>query len=172
MIDYSIIRNWSLTIYIICLALLVITLLIGRSVNGSRSWLGLFGFGIQPSEFTKLAAVLILARFFEDHRKQIRQLSVFLRGLSFALIPMGLVSALVSGYCFYCGSSETIPYVYYTVWCFYSSPWSSSGITAVFSAASDDAGTGACRSVSFWSPYLFIFTFIGCFLDRILADKK
>jgi rod shape determining protein RodA len=91
MIDYSIIRNWSLTIYIICLALLVITLLIGRSVNGSRSWLGLFGFGIQPSEFTKLAAVLILARFFEDHRKQIRQLSVFFRGLAFALIPMGLV---------------------------------------------------------------------------------
>lgn len=93
LIDYSMIRNWSFTIYAVCLGLLVITLLIGKSVNGARSWLGLFGFGIQPSEFTKVATIIVMARYFEENRKQIEKITVFLIGFLFSLLPMVMVLA-------------------------------------------------------------------------------
>ena len=43
-------------IFFICFILLILVLIpgIGTVRNGSRSWFGIGGFGIQPSEFTKL----------------------------------------------------------------------------------------------------------------------
>jgi len=35
-------------------------------VNGSRSWLGFAGLGIQPAEFAKIATVLMLARYLDS----------------------------------------------------------------------------------------------------------
>ena len=38
-------------------------LVVGRKVGGARSWFGVGGFGIQPSEFAKMGAALALAWF-------------------------------------------------------------------------------------------------------------
>jgi rod shape determining protein RodA len=62
--DYSRIGDYSLYIYLAFLALLVITLFFGKVVNGARSWIPIFGFGFQPSEFAKIATVLYVAKFF------------------------------------------------------------------------------------------------------------
>ncbi len=52
---------WPL--YATTLALLIIVFIpgIGLAINGSRSWLGVFGFSLQPSEFAKLSIVILLA---------------------------------------------------------------------------------------------------------------
>ena len=63
---HSSIRSWAVPFYIAMVILLLITLGFGRVVNGARSWLGIAGLGIQPSEFAKLASVLALAVFFEE----------------------------------------------------------------------------------------------------------
>ncbi len=50
------------------LALLVITIVLGTTVNGAKLWIHAFGFSIQPSEFAKLAIVIFLAGYLDDKK--------------------------------------------------------------------------------------------------------
>jgi len=50
------------------LALLVVTIVIGTTVNGSKLWIHAFGFSIQPAEFAKLAIVIFLAGYLDDKK--------------------------------------------------------------------------------------------------------
>lgn len=86
--DYLIIRQWSFYIYAGFILILILTLLIGRQVRGARSWLGFFGFGIQPSEFTKIATILFLSDYFVKKKKSIRDLSTFTVGMFIAFLPV------------------------------------------------------------------------------------
>ena len=90
-VDYSLLRRISLQIYFLVILLLIITLLFGERVNGAKSWIGIFGVGIQPSEFMKIALILLLASFYENRRRELPTLRVFLIGLGITLIPVGLV---------------------------------------------------------------------------------
>lgn len=87
-VDYRVLRRRTVYLYGVALLLLVLTLMFGRVVNGARSWLGIGELGIQPSEFAKLALVLLLAEFFERVGGEIRRLSRFVVGLSIALVPL------------------------------------------------------------------------------------
>jgi rod shape determining protein RodA len=60
-IDYRIIDRIGLIIYGGCLGLLVLVPLIGSSGGGARRWLGVGPMSIQPSEFMKVAIVVMLA---------------------------------------------------------------------------------------------------------------
>ena len=91
--DINFFRRWSLHFYLIIIAALIVTLLFGRKVNGARSWLGFFGFGIQPSEFAKLSSMLLLADYFDKHSKNIETFRVFATGFLIILIPMFLTLA-------------------------------------------------------------------------------
>lgn len=48
------------------LAILVIVLIIGKARGGAQRWISLGAFNFQPSEFAKLAVVLLLAKYFAD----------------------------------------------------------------------------------------------------------
>jgi cell division protein FtsW (lipid II flippase) len=50
------------------LVLLIVTIAIGTTVNGSKLWIHAFGFSIQPSEFAKLAIVVFLAGYLNDKK--------------------------------------------------------------------------------------------------------
>lgn len=50
------------------LALLLVTILVGTTINGAKLWIHAFGFSIQPSEFAKLAIVLFLAGYLDDKK--------------------------------------------------------------------------------------------------------
>jgi cell division protein FtsW (lipid II flippase) len=50
------------------LALLVVTIVLGTTVNGSKLWIHAFGFSIQPAEFAKLAIVVFLAGYLNDKK--------------------------------------------------------------------------------------------------------
>jgi len=60
-LDYRRLRKFSWWIYAACCLLLVVVLIMGTGV-GARRWLMFFGIGLQPSEFAKLATILVLAR--------------------------------------------------------------------------------------------------------------
>ena len=64
-IDYHIYEKYSNKLLLICLILLVLVLIpgIGTVRNGSRSWFGIGGFGIQPSEFTKLILIIFTSKY-------------------------------------------------------------------------------------------------------------
>lgn len=88
-IDYWTWRSWSKVILITCFVLLIAVLIpgIGNVRNGSRSWIGVGAFSIQPSEFIKLAMIIYLAKFLSENQKNITS---FKKGL----VPsLGLVFA-------------------------------------------------------------------------------
>ncbi len=65
---------------------------VGRSVNGSRRWLGVGSLTFQPSELAKLTIVLYLAAWLSDRGPGIRR---FLRGAGPALVLLGVVAGLI-----------------------------------------------------------------------------
>jgi cell division protein FtsW len=72
-IDYWTWRTWAKVLLIFCFVLLVLVLIpgIGMVRNGSRSWIGVGAFSIQPSEFMKLAMIAFLAKFLSENQKKI-----------------------------------------------------------------------------------------------------
>ncbi|MCM3337083.1 stage V sporulation protein E [Paenibacillus sp. MER TA 81-3] len=87
--DYHVWKRYAKIGLIICFALLVIVLIpgIGNVRGGARSWLGIGSFGIQPSEFMKLAMVIFLAKMLSEEQSRI---TLFTQGL---LPPLGIMGA-------------------------------------------------------------------------------
>ena len=73
-IPYTKYLKWSNVIFFVCLILLVLVLIpgIGSVRNGSRSWFGIGGFGIQPSEFTKLGMIIFTSKYLSYNEKVLR----------------------------------------------------------------------------------------------------
>lgn len=69
-VEYWTWRNWAKIIIIICFVLLVLVLIPGIGVlrNGSRSWIGVGAFSIQPSEFMKLAMIAFLSKYLSENQ--------------------------------------------------------------------------------------------------------
>jgi rod shape determining protein RodA len=85
--------NFSVLFYIICIILLISVLFIGKRIGGNRSWFSVAGFGIQPSEFAKVATVLMLSYFLnsEEKERSIKKPKTFLQAILIVLIPIGLI---------------------------------------------------------------------------------
>lgn len=72
-IHYKNYYNFSNRILLGCILLLVLVLIpgVGTVRNGSRSWFGIGSFGIQPSEFTKLAMIIFTAKYISNYQKKL-----------------------------------------------------------------------------------------------------
>ena len=90
-LNYGTLRLLSVYLYAISLILLLVTLAVGRDVNGHRSWLGVGELGIQPSEFAKLSCILFLATYFSNIGNGVRELPRLLLGVFITMVPLGLI---------------------------------------------------------------------------------
>jgi cell division protein FtsW len=90
-VDYRTYRNetviWS---FLGLVALLLIGVLFAPPVNGSRRWFSIAGFGIQPSELAKLAAVVFTAMMLERRMHRVNE-------LRYALLPVGIITGVLVG---------------------------------------------------------------------------
>jgi rod shape determining protein RodA len=68
-VDYRALADKSHLIYLGIIALLIYVLLFGVVRGGSRRWIDLGPFNLQPSEFAKAAVALVLAKFFGESRR-------------------------------------------------------------------------------------------------------
>jgi rod shape determining protein RodA len=68
-IDYRYLAEHSHVLFGGILLLLLYVLLFGYSAGGSRRWISLGVFNLQPSEFAKIALALVLAMFFAENRR-------------------------------------------------------------------------------------------------------
>jgi rod shape determining protein RodA len=91
MVDYRRLVNISLYLYLGILALLVYTCVFGRLVKGARAWIGLGIFGVQPSEFAKIAVILFLSKYLADTRRSAGVFSRFCISCFIVFIPMCLI---------------------------------------------------------------------------------
>ena len=85
-IDYKILYKYSKVFILIVIIMLILVIIpgIGTVRNGSRSWFGIGGFGIQPSEFAKLAIIIFASKYLSENKNSrlpILFLGLFLFGL-------------------------------------------------------------------------------------------
>jgi len=87
------ILNTAYIFYAISILLLILVLILGRRISGNKSWFSFGGFGIQPSEFAKVATILALSAFLnkEDRDKKINNITTFLKACLFVFIPVVLI---------------------------------------------------------------------------------
>ncbi|MBI3989840.1 MAG: rod shape-determining protein RodA, partial [candidate division NC10 bacterium] len=85
------IRRFAYLLYGICLFSLVLVLVIGQIGMGAQRWIKLGFFTFQPSELAKISLVLFLARYFSDHKEEVKDSKTFLTPALFILLPMILV---------------------------------------------------------------------------------
>jgi rod shape determining protein RodA len=69
-LDYRRLADRAPLIYLAAAATLVYLLLFGPRIAGTRRWLLVGGMQVQPSEFAKLAAALLVAKVFSESRKE------------------------------------------------------------------------------------------------------
>jgi rod shape determining protein RodA len=70
--NYRIWTNFAPLWYALSILLLILVLIIGKKVGGARSWFGLGGFSLQPSELGKFATALMLAFYAGLPRKTMK----------------------------------------------------------------------------------------------------
>ena len=75
---------------LICFILLILVLFIGTERNGSKSWFGIGTFGIQPSEFMKLAMIIFTSKYLTKNKKEVKNIKK-------GVIPIMLITMLIFG---------------------------------------------------------------------------
>jgi rod shape determining protein RodA len=65
-------------VYGLLIFLLLMVLILGKDVNGSRSWFEFGNLSLQPSEFAKFGTALTLAAYLSSKRHDLIRISVFL----------------------------------------------------------------------------------------------
>jgi len=93
-VPYTKYLKYSNIIFLICFILLVLVLIpgIGTVRNGSRSWFGIGGFGIQPSEFSKLGLLIFTSKYLAYNEKGLKDIK---RGVFPILMVVMLVFGLI-----------------------------------------------------------------------------
>ncbi len=90
-IDYRVYRSDSFVwTFVGIVALLLVAVLFSQPVNGTRRWFGVGGFGVQPSELAKLAAIVFTALMLERRMHRVNE-------LGYALLPIGLIVGALVG---------------------------------------------------------------------------
>lgn len=93
-IDYHVWRKYALAMLAISVALLLLVFIPGLAGDwgASRSWIKVFGFSIQPSEFVKITFLIYLAAWLEGRRKKLAEIS---QGIGPFVVILGLIALLM-----------------------------------------------------------------------------
>lgn len=89
-LDARMVRRAAILLLLGAVAMMVLTLFVGSEIKGSRRWLSIAGFTLQPSEFMKPAFVIICAWLFSERSRHPE-----IPGNLFAIILFGIVAALL-----------------------------------------------------------------------------
>ena len=90
MLDYRKYERYALAGYVAMIVILLYVRLFGKTVKGAKSWIGIGGLGIQPSEFCKVLFIMYLARYLKRSSKE-QPLVRFLRAAILMFVPVGLI---------------------------------------------------------------------------------
>jgi rod shape determining protein RodA len=77
-IDYRSLKSFSKYLYWLGIIMLALVLVVGSTVNGTKGWFNLFGFGIQPIELIKPILILFLATYLANLSTNVKTLKNFI----------------------------------------------------------------------------------------------
>lgn len=91
-IDYRTLAQRSLLIYGGLILLLIAVMFFGVVRGGSRRWIPIGGFSLQPSEFARMVIALVLAAYFADGRRSARSLGELAGAIAIVSVPFLLIA--------------------------------------------------------------------------------
>ena len=91
-VDYQLLVRAAPALYGIGVLSVLLILFFGHEAGGARSWIGLAGFGGQPTDFAKLATALLLARYLGSVRQEFLDTRHALVAGLIVGLPMALVA--------------------------------------------------------------------------------
>src|SRR5881227_183251 len=89
--DYSRLREWKLGVYGVTIGLILMTLALGTATRGSKRWIDVPFFKLQPSELGKVLLVVALSAFMIDRMRRLSDKETTSRILLLAILPAMLV---------------------------------------------------------------------------------
>ncbi len=90
-INYRTVARFAYVIFGVVLALLILVSVAGEVGRGAQRWIRVGAWTFQPSEFMKLALIVVLARYFEDHKERLGHPRLLVIPAMVALPPMLLI---------------------------------------------------------------------------------
>lgn len=91
LLDFRIYESFAPYLYLLFILLLMGVLVFGAKINGARAWFDLGIFRLQPSEFTKLATGLLLARYVSNNNVKLTEFKHQLIALFIIFLPVGFI---------------------------------------------------------------------------------
>ncbi|HOP57823.1 MAG TPA: rod shape-determining protein RodA [Bacteroidales bacterium] len=79
-------------IYALMIFLLILVLVLGREINGAKSWFEFGPVSLQPSEFAKFTTALALAAYLSKRNVDLTRAETFLTAAGIILLPAFLIS--------------------------------------------------------------------------------
>ncbi len=93
--DHRWVRIVTPLVYVASIVGLLLVLVMGTTINGSRSWLMLGGLSIQPAEFAKLAVVIGMAMIIAERTESSRQRRVGMVDVALMGVIAGIPALLI-----------------------------------------------------------------------------
>ncbi len=92
-LNYRTLCRWSIVGYWVTILFLILVLIIGTGGAswGAKRWINLGFFQFQPSEFTKIAFIFMLANFLSRPVEELRSQKLFLKALGMIALPFVLI---------------------------------------------------------------------------------
>jgi rod shape determining protein RodA len=90
-VDFKFYSAFAYVLYGFIVLVVIATIFIGLEVNGSKSWIGIGDFRVQPAEFAKLFTALALSRYLGDVNTKFERRSTRLMVSAILLTPCAFI---------------------------------------------------------------------------------
>jgi len=90
-VDYRLLGDYSLHIYVFILVVTLLTSLFGKPIRNIRAWIDFGFFSIQPSEFMKLSVVLLVAKYIDIRDRDMIHFRELLIPSIITLVPVSVI---------------------------------------------------------------------------------
>ncbi|MCZ6521803.1 MAG: rod shape-determining protein RodA, partial [Bacteroidetes bacterium] len=90
-VDFKFYNSFAYIIYGFIIVLLISVLLFGKEVAGAKSWFDLGLFQFQPSEFSKFATALVVAKYLDNPSVKLTKIKNLFVLVLLVGLPMGLI---------------------------------------------------------------------------------
>lgn len=91
-VDYTLLLRHAFWIYLAAVAALAAVTFFGHEAGGARSWIGIGGLGGQPSDFCKIATVLLLARHVAEAQAPVAPRGWLWASAGLVAVPVALIA--------------------------------------------------------------------------------
>ncbi len=91
LIDSRVFQTFGMLFYVAMLLLLLVTAFVAPEINGSRSWLRLGSFSVQPAEFSKFITALALANVMGQYGFKLSGFRNYAKVCALIFVPMALI---------------------------------------------------------------------------------